>query len=209
MQMAVFALSYFSDVRTMNLLMIQSLMMFMLIGMLPSNKSIEHEHLSANPDTIFWEARNTLDRNDFRGSEPYISQFAAYTYTIILMEYDVRSKNRDKIEPKFSIRAAFNPKKSWISKSSKDKPDRVLMHEQVHFDIAEITARNLRNALESKVYTRNFRQEINIIYKREIRKGEEMQKAYDSETNHGLDAKKQQYWAIKVEKLIQKASGKD
>ena len=76
------------------------------------------------------------------------------------------------------------------------------MHEQLHFDIAELTARNLRVALEKKVYTRNFRKEINEIYKREIRKGEEMQETYDEESNHGLHAKKQQDWANKVVKLI-------
>lgn len=187
----------------MNLVFIQSLLLLLVFGIFPNNKPIVHEHLSANSDTIFWTPGYLLDRSDFKGSEPYRSEFAAYTYTIILMEYDVRSNNRDRIEPKFTIRAAFNQKKSWISKASQDKPDRVLMHEQVHFDIAEITARNLRSALEGKIYTRNFRKEISDIYNREIKKGEEMQEAYDEETNHGLRARKQHDWALKVKNLLQ------
>ena len=103
----------------MNILVIQSIVLFMLIGMLPSNKPIEHEDINAKTDTIYWEAGKLLSRNDFRGSEPYMSQFAAYTYTIILMEYDVKSNNRDKIDPTFAIHAAFNPKNHGFLKHQK------------------------------------------------------------------------------------------
>lgn len=188
----------------MNYAVLSSLMLVVLMGVSrPSKMHLAVEDASQH-DTLYWENHAALSRSDFLGAEPSISQFAAYTYTIILMEYDVSTRREGVIQPNFKIQAAFNKKKSWISKSSLSSPDRVLKHEQVHFDIAELTARKLRKALQRATYTRNFRKEINAIYKKQIDLGEAMQEAYDEETRHGLDGRKQREWELKVEALLLK-----
>jgi hypothetical protein len=190
--------------KAMNYTILSSLGLFVLIGASNPSKTIDVPNDSSKHDTLYWENHAALSRSDFLGSEPYMSQFAAYTYTIILMEYDVTSNGNREIQPNFSISAAFNKKKSWISKASATSPDRVLKHEQVHFDIAELTARKLRKALHRATYTRNFRKEINSIYKQQIDLGEAMQEVYDEETRHGLDGRRQREWEMKVEALLLK-----
>ena len=82
----------------------------------------------------------------------------------------------------------------------------MLMHEQLHFDISELTSRRLKAQLEKKRFTENFRREIREIYDSEIAKGEEMHERYDEETRHGLSKEKQKAWEIKIQALLEEES---
>ena len=187
---------------------ILSLLPIFMLGFISISpvKQADGNLIHSKNDTLFWNEGLKLSRADFFGKEPKRSPYAGYSYTIILMDYEVESFDRRNIKPVFKIRSAFNRAKSWISESSKSNPDRVLMHEQLHFDISELTSRRLKARLEKKRFTENFRREIREIYDSEIAKGEEMQERYDEETRHGLSKERQKAWEIKIQALLEEES---
>lgn len=95
----------------------------------------------------------------------------------------------------YSVYALFNKKKSWC----KRKSDELLAHEQLHFDIAELTARNVRRAVEQMQKDnvddiKTFNENINKI----LLKSNDLDAQYDEDTFHGLIQEKQQEWEEKV-----------
>jgi predicted secreted Zn-dependent protease len=74
-------------------------------------------------------------------------------------------------------------------------------HEQLHFDIAELSARKLRKKLsELKLTRERYAKQIQTAYDEVIEAGEAMQKAYDEETAHGLLRDEQERWAAEVKR---------
>jgi predicted secreted Zn-dependent protease len=83
------------------------------------------------------------------------------------------------------------------------KTDYILAHEQGHFDITELFARRLHEALLQYTFNRKtYKQDINAIYQKIVREKEEMQHAYDSESDHSRKRKLQFEWEEKIELLL-------
>jgi predicted secreted Zn-dependent protease len=94
------------------------------------------------------------------------------------------------------VKCFFDRTKSW----TKDKKSAYLLsHEQLHFDITELFVRKLRKQLASlgndcqklndyveKYYNENYKEYVAY------------QAAYDRESEHSIDKKKQAYWEQKV-----------
>jgi len=159
------------------------------------------------PDSIYWRPDIKLHWVDFRGKPDKSSPFLAYTSTIISLKYSVSIKG-EKVFPVFKISCIFNCNKSW---ARKDKPDlltaALLDHEQIHFDIAELTARKLRKTLQNQKYTAdNYEYKIEAIRNKVLKEGELMQELYDKETGHGTQVKEQALWKNRIEQEIKKTS---
>jgi hypothetical protein len=153
-------------------------------------------------DTLAWHPETKLTWNDFLAEAPSRNNFAAFTYTLISMEYSAKITN-GKVTPKFEIYAAFNKRKSWVKNQKEARTAEILAHEQAHFDIAEITARKLRKALLNETYSRNnLEDKINTIYQETIQAGDTMQAQYDEESNHGLNKIQQLQWLKRVEREL-------
>lgn len=95
----------------------------------------------------------------------------------------------------YSVYALFNKSKSWC----KGKSEELLEHEQLHFDIAELTARKVRRAVEQMQRDdvddlKTFNKNINKI----LLKSNDLDAQYDKDTFHGLIHEKQQEWEEKV-----------
>jgi predicted secreted Zn-dependent protease len=83
------------------------------------------------------------------------------------------------------------------------RTDYILAHEQAHFDITELIARQLHEALQSYVMNKKtFKQDITRIYNDAVRAKEEMQETYDRETNHSRNKLKQNEWLDRIETLL-------
>ncbi len=150
---------------------------------------------NATADTLYWSPKALLNWSDFQSTAPAGHNFAAYTFTIITMEYEVLERGRQ-IQPRFQVRSAFQRSKSWVDrKDPLAQTPEILAHEQFHFNIAELTARDLRRKLKSKKYTSNYRKEIRSIYEQSIQDGDDMQKRYDKESRHGLSKEAQKRWS--------------
>ena len=83
------------------------------------------------------------------------------------------------------------------------KTDYILAHEQAHFDITEIHARKLYEAIyHYELNPATFKNDIADIYNRIVKEKEEMQEAYDGETDHSRKRMLQYNWLEKIDKLL-------
>ncbi len=156
-----------------------------------------HVHTREFSDTLQWTPTKMLEWSDFKADAPR-SRFAAYTFTVITMDYSIKSSGKS-FKANFSITSAFNRQKSWVKNSPEAKSDAILRHEQLHFDIAELSARKLRKKLsELKLTRERYAKQIQAAYDEVIGAGDAMQKAYDDETEHGLLREEQERWSEKV-----------
>lgn len=152
-----------------------------------------------NTDTLYWRDGIKLTWDDFKAKSSNSGGYAALTYTVITLDYDVNS-NGQTYNPTFTVKCAFQRSKSWVNrKDKKSQTPEILAHEQLHFTIAEITARKLRRNLKVQQYTKNYKNEIKEIYNKTLDEGEKMQQRYDKETNHSIDKEAQKRWSYLIE----------
>ncbi|HMH33550.1 MAG TPA: DUF922 domain-containing protein [Puia sp.] len=143
-----------------------------------------------NSSVIDWSAGRRLTWNDFKATPPKNPSAAALTSTAIKIDFGYYNESLQ-----FHIRCRFDKEASW----GKVKNDYVLAHEQGHFDIAEIFARKLNEALKNyKPDSENVRKDVNKIYQDLMNQYYERQDEYDRETNYSIDHKKQEEWLQKV-----------
>jgi predicted secreted Zn-dependent protease len=99
----------------------------------------------------------------------------------------------------YHITCYFNKEKSW----GLMKTDYILAHEQGHFDITEIFARRLHEALQNYQFNkRSFKKDISQIYQGIVKEKEDFQKTYDGETDHSRNRKMQYDWLEKIEQML-------
>jgi len=172
-----------------------SVIVYALVGL---GTPVEADYRAGDfADTLQWASTKKLAWSDFKADAPR-SRFAAYTFTVITMDYSITSSGKS-LKANFSITSAFNRQKSWVKNSPESKSDAILRHEQLHFDIAELSARKLRKKLsELKLTRERYAKQIQTAYDEVIGAGEAMQKAYDEETAHGLLRDEQERWSEKV-----------
>ena len=128
-----------------------------------------------------------------------------------------------------SARAAFDPSRSWwrnsqgsvwggigermsssqaqqaARRNTLERDSQLLEHEQIHFDIAEVTARKIRarfadfkNACAEPGGTDAIQQMV-VEADREL---QEEQQRYDRETAHGTNARVQDQWRRRIRTLL-------
>lgn len=99
-------------------------------------------------------------------------------------------------KPNFEVKVLFVKKDSW---STTDQNSALLAHEQLHFDLAELYGRKIRNDIEAlgkgneqdlKVYKRRITILLAQFKARSIE--------YDNETVHGQEIEEQKEWEMYV-----------
>jgi len=149
------------------------------------------------PDTILcWSKQRKLTWNDFRGSLPKscLTSYGteAIAVTAAEIKYEIKKKD-DLIE--FKVYPIFIKTLSW----KKDSSEATLIHEQLHFDIAEVVARKIRkefNLLD--IQNVNDIQSYVVVAKRLLSERNKMDDQYDQETLNGAIDFMQKKWNIKI-----------
>jgi hypothetical protein len=149
---------------------------------------------------LTWKNHRKLNWSDFKGVPAEGSPFSAacnwqidYTYHYQLNEGDLSLE--------FDVNSYFNQLNSWSKKDEENQ--RLLDHEQLHFDIAEVYARKLRKRFdETKFDKRNSNQQASQIFKETLNECHKIQEAYDEETNHGLHEEHQTNWSLNVDNQL-------
>lgn len=144
-----------------------------------------------NGQLIQWNVTRRLNWTDFKADPPKNAANAALTSSSILMKF--RSNGESLF---YEISCNFDQATSW----GRVKNDHILSHEQGHFDIAEIHARKLNQAL--KAY--NFRytslsKDVNAIYQNVMDDLQQMQVEYDKQTDYSRNVVLQKNWLVKIE----------
>ena len=151
-------------------------------------------------DKIFWNANEKLVWSDFQSqTKPNTSQAAATTYCGI--SYLLNSSTKKFTDKQVKIESFFIPSKSWAH--PEHKTDNVLMHEQSHFDIAELFARRFRKIISDKSLDVKS---LQTYYERVYDDYKDYQQDYETVTNHGRIRDKQLEYSRKIDREIEDLS---
>jgi len=149
---------------------------------------------SRNDDLIHWKEKQKLSWADYQGKPDPNADAAASTATFLGVEYNFKNGNLGYI-----ITCSFSKSKSW----GLHKNDYILAHEQGHFDIAEIFARELYRKLKEYSFDkRSYQTDLRKIYEDITKAKEAMQNQYDLETNHSINKEKQAEWLEKISREL-------
>ncbi len=166
----------------------------MLLGFLGFAQEIE--------EGILWDENKRLSWADFKGKVPPAAVPAAttasgisYTYSANLLHHEVKLD--------FEVNAYFYPNESWYK--PEQCTDNTLTHEQLHFDIAELFARKMRNRLRRTSFSDDVKEEVRRIYKDILQALKDYQDQYDWETNIPRNLEKQLEWNQKIAEALKEA----
>lgn len=143
---------------------------------------------------IPWNSTRKLVWEDFLSLPKKEGDAVASTSTSLGLSYQVREGQLT-----YRITCDFSKEKSWGSL----KTEYILAHEQAHFDITEIHARKLYEALSNYEFNKTtFKSDIATIYNRIVREKEEMQEMYDGQTDHSRKKVRQIDWLERIDQML-------
>jgi hypothetical protein len=148
-------------------------------------------------DTLIWTSDYFLSKEDFKAKRSaYGNKVPAYVTTAI---YIYQKENNGQLM--FYVEGILLKSKSFM----KEETPYTLRHEQLHFDICELYARKLRQKISQKDFTkvRDLVGEIQKIYDKTSADWHKEEEKYDNDTQHGINAAKQQLWNDTIAKQLQ------
>jgi hypothetical protein len=152
-----------------------------------------------NSDELLWQSKKKLTWENFKALPDTGSSPAAITACKIRMDY---FSKKDTLY--VNVRAVLEQSRSWIR--PKSKKNVLLAHEQIHFDIAELFARKLRQSyLQLKTKKTMAAEQLKSLDQQNDIALNQYQDLYDSETNHCRNAKKQMEWEKKIAKALKES----
>ena len=152
---------------------------------------------AAKPAGIAWAANRPLTWADFQGRPRYGEPEAALTSADLLSG----AQCRDYV---FSatVTPTFDPATSWVRDVQRATPA-LLRHEQLHFDLAEVFARRLRQKLGAvKFDCEKLQPAFNRLTQTVYDQWSDEENRYDLDTNHGLNTAKQAAWDQKIQQQL-------
>lgn len=150
---------------------------------------------------IYWEEGKKLNWNNFKSKINNQKGQNIVAYTNCGWTYSYVKSSNPKAPVEIKIETIFNEDKSW--KDVKRINDYVLLHEQKHFDVAEVYARKLRREIAEKIKnSADFDARFKTIYNQILKEYRDFQNIYDGETRNGMIEEKQaEYNRIIAEEL--------
>ncbi|UOQ51593.1 hypothetical protein [Hymenobacter cellulosivorans] len=173
-------------------------------------------------NSICWQENQRLKQRDFTASPEILptvgKPFLASSYS----EVRVWSFTTAEQKVVFNVTVRFLKDKSWFDPGQTQgnfisvvrNPERLLAHEQLHFDLAELIARRIRKLHAAYQAKRNslppdplraglqqalLREEIKCL----LQDRRALDDLYDVETNHGLLTEPQQVWQQRVARELE------
>ena len=153
---------------------------------------------SRHSSQLEWREGNLLTWNDFKGKpEPHTGVDALSSCGIIC---DPSLTGDGRIE--FRVSCYFSRPHSWVDQ--KDASQKLLTHEQGHFDIGELYARKLRRKLANTTFrSKNLNQHIQSVYDEVFNEYRMAQARYDRESKHSTSLKAQLIWEDWIEERLE------
>jgi len=143
-------------------------------------------------EIIYWSSDYRLTWDDFAG-EP---RFDYEAISALTSSGIVHYKGCKDGEITFKVRAYFEKNESWVKAEA--LTDHHLIHEQIHFDITELSARKLRQALSKRTFKCGEEPEFENFIVAFLDQWQSEQRAFDLMSRHSLDKSQQRQWFYKV-----------
>lgn len=155
----------------------------------------------ANCQDIFW-SQNCLSWKDFRFvNVDSLEKTKGYWGQKAITPYDVKCCEHTIEIPSFKIFAIFEKNRSYTVDTVSVK---LLEHEQLHFDIAELYARKIRKAIhELQVQKIEDRNKYYAIINKMLDELDSVEDQYDKETIHGMIVKEQAKWEKNIKQQLE------
>lgn len=142
---------------------------------------------------IDWSSQKDLNWNNYTGVPDYEDGFRdAVTASAILFSTKCHPTNILEI----NIAAQFVKDQSWVKPVARTEYH--LGHEQLHFDITELSVRKFREAIKGKTYLCSQQDEVQQLAEKIMQECVELQQQYDRETQYSMNKKKQAEWEQSV-----------
>ncbi|WP_162817757.1 DUF922 domain-containing protein [Niabella yanshanensis] len=151
---------------------------------------------------IFWTEGRRLQLQDFKvvndSLDTVEDKVSALTRTGITYYLTTDKVNGRPVSIRITVEATVHKQNTFIKERVLDYnasvKQRLLMHEQKHFDISEIFARQAVRELQVLKLSANYRKEIADFVQAKFKAAEAYQRLYDQETRHGEDFAAQEDW---------------
>ena len=150
-------------------------------------------------DTIYYASNRPLKWDDFQ-SKTESSKYAAMVFPSF--GYNERVLLNNGIINVVLAMKIFVPKSAcWVKNGA--GTSYALNHEQRHFDIAKIVAERFKQNLTAVLLpVNNYDGVINVQYFDSLRELSKLEKQYDDETAHGVNAEEQHLWDTKIDNWL-------
>lgn len=165
----------------------------------PASKATSDNTPKSNNTYITWNSNRKLTWDDFQKEADVSDPLHAMTSTNISVQAHCEGNMM-----KFDVKCQFALSESWTKNKTSES---LLQHEQLHFDITEIYARQLRQKLEQqKSLCGSDKRKFNAVVNKVFADWKKTQERYDSESKHGINDNKQQEWTDKVATLLESST---
>lgn len=170
----------------------KTLAVFLLLGMVS---------LGYTQQKISYDDHPVLTWSDFKGAPVYDSEFHANTNSGFSYTWSYKTTNGE-VDLQYEVYSTFYPNGSWVHPDH--KTDKLLKHEQAHFDISEIHARKLRKAMQAYKPGRNIRKDLQKLYNYIELERVKMQGEFDLESAHSMNSQAEMKWQAHIAKELDK-----
>lgn len=173
-----------------------SLTIYLIFLLSLSSKSQVKE---SSDSLIYWTQIQMLKWSDFQGEKDTIDSRYTYMEAVSAISIFTTGYYENDIL-KYRVTNYFNKSKSWATDTTVMS---LLEHENIHFDIAELYTRKIRQGIEILIDKNKTSEEDYIeLIEKLLNEFSESTKRFDKETAHGLVLQRQQKWKEKVEEEI-------
>ncbi|MGE9312394.1 DUF922 domain-containing protein [Niabella sp. CJ426] len=160
---------------------------------------------------IFWTEGRMLQLQDFKvvndSLDTVDDKVSALTRTGITYYLTTDKVNGRPVSIRITVEATVHKQNTFIKERVLDYnaavKQRLLIHEQKHFDISEIFARQAVRDLQSLRLSANYRNEIADFVQTKFKAAEFYQRLYDEDTQHGEDFAAQDEWNEKIAEQLE------
>jgi len=159
-----------------------------------SNPALSQGKQNDVGETITWSPTEKLNWHDFKNSLKGDAIEAAYSVCGIYISSSPKQVNDSTLI--LDVHAFFSETLSSKTTEKELLVDKVLAHEQGHFDITEWYSRVIRKDISETTFVNleDFYKRVQIIYNRENAEYNSLQVKYDKATNHSMNTQGQAKW---------------
>lgn len=143
-------------------------------------------------DYLIWDSQNKLNWDCFKGKQSQDNEYKAF-HAVSDIVISIQGK-----APNYRVICMFDINGSWVQKGT----DELLDHEQLHFDIGELTARQMRKEMDSlnaagltEASLEDFKQ---MHWERYLI----LSTSYDLRTRHGRNKRRQAEWRARIDAAL-------
>ncbi|MDF2189197.1 DUF922 domain-containing protein [Paraflavitalea sp. CAU 1676] len=169
----------------------------------PVSLTVEIARTTNDTSKIIYSPSRPLTVTDFMGPIDDLSKAAAQTASAMTLRYATNYENGE-MKLQVIVSAYFDRSRSWFGKRHRTN-ERILTHEQIHFDITALKVCELADTLKLLQLTReNHQEKLEQVHAQKQRELETLQRLYDTETNHGTLPAVQDHWNRWVKEMLEK-----